>query len=154
MTDSEIVTLLLAIYGAALSTWLAIREIRKDKQNVKVSCTYGLVPTGNGDDMMKFLVVEVVNRGPRPIQIVSAGLMRSDRMQWFQLSNRLGKIQQQYMLQDKDRAEYMYDWEEIVKSARECREQGLRITKAFVRDSEGNTFTCQLPRNFDRDALK
>lgn len=153
----ENIALLLAIYGAVLSTVLGLREIWKDRQNLKVSCTYGFVPMDPmkfvKDEAMKFVIIEVVNRGPRPIEIVAAGFMLSDRSIWFQVANKLGQIQMTHALNDKQRATYMYDWETIAKGVRDAFSKGVRFRTAFVKDSEGNFFTCRLPKGFEKDAI-
>jgi hypothetical protein len=135
-----------------MSDLLGLREIRKDRQNLQVSCRYAFVPLPD-NQMLKFVEIEAVNRGPKPIEIVAAGFVLSDRTQWSQTSNKLGKIQLIHILQDKDSASYMYDWEEIVKGVKAAFDKGVRFKKAFVRDSGGNMFLCRMPKNFEKDAL-
>jgi hypothetical protein len=145
MTTFEILTLVAAVYASILSTILGIHEISKDKRNAKVSCTFGLVPKAESE-MWKFIVVTIVNRGRRPIQVEGAGLLLNNGSQWTQMNNKLGRITFNRKLNDGESAEFFFDYEEVEKTIRTSDNKNLRYSKAFVRDAEGKRYTCKLPK--------
>ena len=76
LSTSELLALLIASYGAVLSTILAIRELRKDRRKVRVTCRMALAPSPGGD-VWEFVSVEAVNVGHRPVEMKMAGLLMS-----------------------------------------------------------------------------
>jgi hypothetical protein len=66
MTTSEIVTLLLAIYGASLSTYLGAREIQKERRRIKIFLEFA--------DWVERAQITIVNVGHRPITITEIGM--------------------------------------------------------------------------------
>jgi len=65
--------LLLAIYGAVLSTIGIIWKIYSDRPKIKVKASFGLIDYGGRIDDKSFLV-GVVNRGRRPVTLSSVGI--------------------------------------------------------------------------------
>jgi hypothetical protein len=74
LSISELLTLLLALCGAVLSTVLAVTEIRKDRRKVQVRCRIALSSSPTGD-IWEFVSVDAVNIGNRPVEITMAGLL-------------------------------------------------------------------------------
>lgn len=73
-------TFILGIYGAALSTMLAllkILEYRKDRANIKITINSNLevFPKNTVYDNMTLLSIRVINEGRRPITITHVSLM-------------------------------------------------------------------------------
>jgi hypothetical protein len=100
MSQSEFITLLIAIYGALLSTIIAVREFTKDKRRVKVKCHYALAVIPPRDEKCKFISIDFVNTGHRPIQINQAGILLSDGSSIMQLVSKAGKIPLPKKLED------------------------------------------------------
>ena len=139
---SEALTLLIAVYGASLSTVLAVREIRKERRRVAVTCRVALVPAPV-EGVWKFVDVSAVNVGHRPVEIRAAGLNMSNGHQFTQLKNNLGPIPLPKKLEDGDSVSVMFDYVQVEKAARE--HQAV-FTSAFVRDAEGNEYESGLPK--------
>jgi hypothetical protein len=69
-----LVALVVSIYGALLSTILAINEIRKGKRQVRVTIGVNRTYELREDDRSWIVVLHVANIGYRPVVIVDAGL--------------------------------------------------------------------------------
>lgn len=147
MSQSEIFTLIVAVYGALLSTVIAIRELTKDKRRVKVTCNVSLVPLSS-DETWEFISIDVVNIGHRPIQISSAGIIMSDGNYYTQLSSKLGKNPLPKKLEDGESFTIMFDVDKIIEVLKHSNRQNVKYTKAFVSDAEGNKYKARLPRFF------
>jgi hypothetical protein len=63
----DAITLFIALWGAILSTGLFVREILKEKRELRVSCNFSLAtpPTG---EVWEFITITAVNVGHRPNQ--------------------------------------------------------------------------------------
>lgn len=147
MTQLEIITLFVAFYGALLSTIIAIRDFTKDKRRVKVTCRLSLAAPSS-DEMWKFISIDVVNIGHRPIQINAAGILLSDGSHFTQLASKAGKNSFLKKLEDGESVGFMFDIDKIEKALKDPDKQNLKFTKAFVSDVEGNIYTSRLPRFF------
>ena len=144
MSQPEIITLFIAIYGALLSTIIAIREITKDKRQVKIVCRYALA-FPPGDETWKFISIDVVNTGHRPIQINQAGILLSDGSSFTQLVSKVGKIPLPKKLEDGESFEVMFDADKVEQAIKNHENKNVKFTKAFVSDAEGNRYTARLP---------
>lgn len=146
MSQSEIVTLLLAFYGALLSTVLAVRELTKDRRQVKITCNYALALPPGSNKTLSFISITVVNTGHRPIQIKQAGILLSNGSSIIQLENRLGVISLPKKLEDGESLSIMFDEDKIDKEIKKQRSNNIRLKKVFVSDVEGNIYTIRLPK--------
>ena len=69
----ELITLLIAVYGAALSTLLAILSIKRDRRWVKITCRI-VEQTRSSDGIDSFVVgIKAVNAGHRNVTLEFAG---------------------------------------------------------------------------------
>ena len=150
MSQSEIITLLIAAYGALLSTIIAIREITKDKRRVKVVCRYAFAFPPGADKSWEFISIQVINTGHRPVEIKQAGIEMNDRNIVTQLENRVGRIPLPKKLEDGESFEIMFDADKIEQTLEnyKSKNKNVRFTKIFVSDAEGNRYTTRLPRFF------
>jgi hypothetical protein len=69
----DIGTLVIAIWGAFLSSYLAVREIRKEKRKIEVSCSFSINQPTEKDKLILLIQVFAVNAGHRPVTITSIG---------------------------------------------------------------------------------
>ena len=69
---------LVALYGAALSTYNAYAAKRINKRQVRVKLSHGLVTSRLSDDM---LILEASNPGHRPVTLTGVGLILPDKRQ-------------------------------------------------------------------------
>jgi len=146
--------LFIAIYGALLSTIIAIREVTKDKRRVKVTCMVALSPISSGETW-EFISVDAVNIGHRPIQIKSAGLIMSDKKFFTQLANKAGRNQLPKKLEDGESVTFMFDVEKIIDTLNHPDRENVKYIKACVVDAEGNKYTSRLPKFFkDKNLAK
>jgi hypothetical protein len=66
ISNLEIITLLLAIYGAVVSTALVIIESKRDKRKILVTCTMALGETVEGP-ILELVSITTVNDSHRPV---------------------------------------------------------------------------------------
>lgn len=90
MDTATAITLVIAAWGAGLSTFLAIRELRKDKPRVTVRARIGFIPLGIGftvsaEDAPKMLSVTAVNVGHRPVELTGIAFFTDDGQKWAAL---------------------------------------------------------------------
>jgi hypothetical protein len=146
---SDSYTLLIAVYGALLGTIgtilsivLAIREFRKDKRSVRVECNMSLGPTSTGE-VLQFVSINAVNTGHRPVEVTTAGLLLNDGNLMIQPQSIMGALPLPKKLEDGESITIYFDYPEVEKVVKDTK---TIITKALVRDAEGNTYSCGLPR--------
>jgi hypothetical protein len=154
LTTSDVLTLLIALYGAVLSTVLALKELRKDKRQVKVTCRMALAPSPVGD-VWEFISVEAVNTGHRPVEITMAGLLMKNGDLFTQVVSKAGRNPLPKKIEDGERVTVLFDYPELKKALGEQRDPENRLTKAVVHDAEGNKYTSKLPKVLrGKDAVK
>ena len=79
----QIATILMAVYGAFLSTILAIYKISSDRKRLKVNLNIGIAPD-NLNTQHKVLFLSCSNLGKRPITLQSYGIeMPNKRFLFF-----------------------------------------------------------------------
>lgn len=71
----EIITALVALYGAILSTVVAVREWRAKTPRVRVKTSMGFLDLGLGNVSDAMVFVEAANPGQRPITLSSVGFI-------------------------------------------------------------------------------
>jgi len=137
------VTLLVAIYGALLSTLLALMQIRKERRQVRVTSNIALGTRFKGD-VCEFLAITAVNVGHRPVTLVAAGLYMTKGLQFTQIESKAGPPSLPKKLNDGEQVSIYFDLPEMEKALKQ-QKPGVLFTSAFVRDAEGNTYKCGLP---------
>lgn len=139
--SNEIIVLLVAIYGAGLSTFLAIREYRKDRPRIKVKCAYAFTSTLDFQDIL-LLSIEVINDGHRPVTIKTVEIGLNNNESYVQLRTRIGENVLPYKLSDGESKTYYFELETLEKK---LRERNLKYTKAIVKDAGGRVYKGKLP---------
>ena len=136
MTNTDWITLGIGSYAAIVASIALIWNIRRERHTVIVRPRFGLTTGGYlGDNTVEFFVIEVINKGVRPIKLEEAGFIMSDNhklaisphiLQLDWLRNGDGKS---FRLGDND-----------AKDAKElAKKRSARITHIYVRDST-NTY--------------
>ena len=142
LTTSELLTLLLALYGAIVSTVLAIRELSRDKRRLRVTCRIALTPSPSGG-VWEFVKVNAVNIGHRPIQVKMAELRMSNGDLFTQVWSNLGPLPLPRKLEDGESVSVFFDYGEVERAGRERK---VTFVEAVVQDAEGNEYTSRVPK--------
>jgi hypothetical protein len=72
--------ILIGVYGALLSTALAVREWSKEKRRIHVKCDFGqMFPGGQFERAIDVVTIRAINVGHRDVEIVSAGWQYEDK---------------------------------------------------------------------------
>jgi hypothetical protein len=78
MNAGEWVTLVLAVWGAVLSTIIALRQIRRDRPNLKLFIRPGHHPSGR---LEAEWVIRIANPNARPVEVTHAALIDHEGLQ-------------------------------------------------------------------------
>lgn len=78
MDASQIFTVIIAIYGAALSTYLGINELRRRRPRLSVSADHGYLYDSAGNPSEPIISMEAVNHGSQTIYLNGVGFMNED----------------------------------------------------------------------------
>jgi hypothetical protein len=77
MTRSEIVTAIIAAYGALLSTFVFLRQVFSDRAKVKLTVKRNMEMINDPRYAnMTLTILEVINTGRRPVTITTFGAIR------------------------------------------------------------------------------
>ena len=146
-------TTILAIWGALLSTVLAIREFAKDRRSIKVQCQMGTPwpPVDaygrHHDDMV---IITAVNTGQRPINITGMGFTLSDQRQIVLIEDAFGPRPLPKTLTEGDSVSMNMLvptlTQEILRERQATTQSGIKVRSAFVKDSTGKIWTCSPPQ--------
>lgn len=151
LDSSDWIALLLGIYGAILSTVLAVRETRRDHRKVKVTCSLGIL-TGFRFEPIEAIMITVVNVGHRPVEITSAGFNLTDKRIMVVMDDIAPNHQQPLpkMIADGESVT-VHKYKDSISGGleehwRRAGNSDLKITGAYVRDSTGRTYRAKAPR--------
>jgi hypothetical protein len=78
MDTSDIITLIIAAYGAVLATVTAVVDLRTKLRRVKVTLSHGFLGYGSHVSDTQ-LIMEAANLGSRPVTIVAMGILLPDK---------------------------------------------------------------------------
>jgi len=146
----NLMTTILAIWGACLGTIgtiisviLAVREIRKDSHQVRIS-----VDVSNNDPFWiisgmgtkTYVVVTVLNAGFRPAQIKTVLLVLSDDKTIA--GGKLIKDELPQILEESQSVDVYFELSELHK---EITGKEVFLRSALVTDAAGNTWKCNIP---------
>jgi hypothetical protein len=118
---STILTAIVALYGAILSTYTFIVQRRDAKPAVKTKLTNGFLDLGHDLSNPMFLI-EAANDGNHVVTLSSVGMILPDKRQLI-LTRPRSNIQLPYELKPGTNCTV---WIEIVEVAHRLREQGFR----------------------------
>jgi hypothetical protein len=144
VTTAEILTLVVAVYAAILSTILGAAQFRREKRRIKVSCRLAVTALPAGESV-ELVSIEAVNTGHRPIEIRMAGLLMSNGHLFTQVASRLGPTLLPKKLYDGDSVAVFFDLDKAKLAIRDADIPGLRFTRALVRDAEGREYQTDVP---------
>jgi hypothetical protein len=145
MEPKDIITLIIAFWGAIISTILAFREFFREKRKVNVKCQLSVCAFPNENRW--FITIIAVNNGHRPVLINQGGLVMKNGQSFFQLITDLGSIPLPKRLDEHEDVTIYIDCSKIEKVINEAKGKNL-FKKAFVQDAEDKKYTAPLPRWF------
>jgi len=143
MDTITIITISIAIYGAILSTIIAIRQFRRDRIIIQVNCepctNIGLFLENN-----KGIEILAANEGFRAVEIRYAGFMMSNKKKYITMvgTNPLPK-----KLSEGESVPIAFDLEEV-KLALEPFGGNVKYKYPFVETSNGKIIKGKLPEIF------
>jgi len=145
------ITLVLAIWGAALSTVLGVLEIIKfvqgtlhNKRRLKVSFHPEISGSPDGEPRM-YIRIYIVNVGHRPVQLISAGLLLKNGIEYDQTKNYDGKDNLPKKLEDGEPYSFLLDYTLALEVTRG---QAENFKEVYIEDAEGKRYTSKLPKVF------
>lgn len=75
MDSTDIITALVALYGAILSTVVAVREWRAKRPRIRVKTSMGFLDLARGNVSDAMVFVEAANPGQKPVTLSSVGFI-------------------------------------------------------------------------------
>lgn len=139
------IVLLLAIYGAGISTVLLIREIVlgvlefvRERHRLKVTASFSL-KRGEGSKLFTYLEIGATNIGRRPITILQAGIGgHGPYSEVIYTDDLFNRVKLPIKLEDGEHVDFAFD-------SRELQIHGhTHLTRAFFKDAEGTYYETSL----------
>lgn len=152
MSGTEAITLIIAIYGAALSTALGVMQFIRGTRRIVVRCSIAIAG-GFLEGPHEFVVIKAVNKRPRPVTVAAAGLRMSDGQYFTQAASRMGRQPLPIKLDVGDAVAIYFDMPEVERVMNERRPARIKLTAAFVRDAEGKVYSSCLPKLLKQEGL-
>ena len=149
-----VITTLLAIWGAVISTILLIREFSKDRIKVKLTCQAGFVVppavTFAEPEPEEVLTITAINVGHRQVQISGMGLSLSNDMLQIALMSINGDMPLPKLLTEGESVSIVLHMDGVIqdmeKARRGNKQDGILLQYAYAEDSTGRKWTCSLPK--------
>jgi hypothetical protein len=141
MSKFELLTLIVAGYGALLSSILAVLEFIKNKRKLRVSCTVW--------PLSSLLVIHAVNIGHRPVIINNLGFEISNGHNLdapFDIFDDPFKPVLPKKLKDGEDFAYSFHFDELQDGLKGENDPKVKYTKIFVMDSESHYYKAKLPK--------
>jgi hypothetical protein len=138
VTAKDVITFVIAVYGAVLSSIVFYRSIVKERRRVVItqSAAFYAYPQGLGPPMA---AIEVTNHGYRPV-VVSAPQLQLDNGQHMVLMNADGIHEFPKRLEDGETAQIRMRYDVIAESLRGAGYSGKVILRPTCSDSTGKLF--------------
>lgn len=143
------ITPALAIWGALLSTMLAIREFSKDRKRIVVKSSTGALQSGRMHGRNKeIFTIRAINTGYRPVQITAAGFVLSNSSEMQCPMDVAGNYPLPKVISDGESVTVTCYLDSLQKSIEEGRKKDpmLTIKYVFVRDAENKVYRGPVPK--------
>ena len=143
----DYLTLLIALWGALLSTILAIRDAQKDKPHLNLICTYKTWSDLHFAKTSTILVIRAVNHGDKPVTIEEGGLLLSGGHRLIMDST--GALPKR--LETGDAISFSMDLDSTKAALSDASANGYWLEAGYVRDVSGKLYTHSLPEGTLRE---
>lgn len=147
MDWTDIVTALVAVYGAGLATYNLIAHLRGTKARVKVKISQGFVTDPLGRPSEPMIILSALNVGQKAVTLCSQGFLLPNGMKWV-FPNPLSNVRFPYELLPGKSCQI---WTEAARLARDLNAQGysgkVKLV-GFYRDQIDTTYKSK-PYEFD-----
>jgi hypothetical protein len=147
MDLTAIITAIVAIYGAGLSTYILIKNSKENKRQLTINLEKGFYTSGQGVST-PMLIISIANPGNRAVTIDSPYIELPDRttLIW---PNPLSDVRFPYHLEEGQRCHVRAKMEEVkgelVKNGHSAT---VKLT-AKIRDRTGKVYSARKPLEFD-----
>lgn len=148
ITTLNIITLIIAIYGAILSTIITIQKIKSNKRNIAVSCIHKEQSINKDGEVYNIIVaLKAVNMGKRPVNLEFCGFITSKK-KFIPSQLNLPKL-----LEDGESVIVPFNMQTIREKLDELQPEGF-IKKAYFKDAEGKFyFTNKFPKTMTKEKI-
>lgn len=144
----EIITVVVALYGAILSTYIYITQRNDKRRKIKVKLTAGLMnPPTPSQEFMLFL--EVINIGNRKVTINSTGLRLPEGQTVISLVGNT-HVTLPFELEEGKNCHFWFEIKDLAGSLSNSGKSGKIKLKGYANDGADNTFYSK-PYEFDID---
>jgi len=134
ITTFNIITLIIAIYGAILSTIITIQKFKSNRRNIAVSCIHKEQSINKDGEVYNIVVgLKAVNKGKRPVNLEFCGFI-TDKKHFIPSQSNLPKL-----LEDGESVIVPFKIQTIREKLNEVQTDGF-IKKAYFKDAEGKFY--------------
>lgn len=149
-----IIGIVLGVYGAVLSSVLAVRGHFRDRRKVQVTCGMGLVVGSRSfrsdNSKLEVVIITAVNVGHRPVEITGMGFWLTTGQQLLALADINNNMPLPKMLTEGGRVMMTLDLDGITSEINSDRRTNpgsdIRLRHAYIQDSTGKEWTCSMPQ--------
>lgn len=134
--EIELITTILATWGAILSTVVAIQQLQENRRRLKVEINISLV--GYGNAVEKYLSLQSSNISKRPISLSSYGLLLPDRKKYWRENE--SPYQFPTQLTDGQATTIWMKWEDVLNKLKEEGYKGKIKVRGFFDDVTGKRY--------------
>jgi len=149
MDTSAIITAIVAIYGAALSTYIFITNLRQRRRQLTVTLTKGFRTSAQGLSPPMFIIT-VANPGNRAVSIDTPYIELPDRATLVWLEP-LSDVRFPYELEEGKNCHVWAEIEEVTGELVKKGHSGTVKLTAKVRDRTGKIYSSRKPLTLDLD---
>lgn len=134
----EIVVAIAAFWGAALSTVIFIRDLRKEKSIIRVKTSFSLLAFPNGVSDPK-ICVTAMNTGNVPVTLSSVHIAMPNGQNYVQIHSPTGQ-QLPFELQPRKSFSHFFDEKNLMDKAKESGYSGSIKLRPFFSDQLGSDY--------------
>ena len=148
ITTFNIITLIIAIYGAILSTIITIQKFKSNRRNIAVSCIHKENSINKDGEVYNIIIgLKAINMGKRPVNLEYCGFI-TDKKNYIPSQSNLPKL-----LEDGESVIVPFKMQSIREKLYEVQADGL-IKKAYFKDAEGNFYyTSKFPESMMNEKI-
>ena len=143
MTDNiswnDVITAIVAVYGAVLSSIIFIKDQQRNKRHVKLKLTNGMLTFDNGGLSEPMLIFEVSNPGHKNVTI-NVPQLRLDDGKIIILPESNSNVSYPHTLEEGKSAHAWIEYEQLISSLKSRGYRDNVKVKGIINDQTGKEF--------------
>lgn len=141
-----LLTVLIALYGAILSTYIFVSQKKANKRTIKVKLSTGFISMGSSLGETR-LIIEIINPGNRTVTICSTGLNLPGSKTVPSLGDNT-HIKMPHELTEGKNCHFWFGMKNLASGLKDAGLSGKVMVVGYATDGADNTYTSK-PYPFD-----